>query len=206
MTTTAHQGETLMKVLQERGSTRRGWADATAAQLTTLTGLDSHDIHKMLYAWRKLGYIRATERKDGKATFLTGIRLTERGKNIDLTKSDVLRLDEVEVEVGAANGHSAEAEGAMDKRVDELLQLTSEPTEVRVTAREVVALLPAYPLLAALVGRRDRLLQAAVDVENDAPDLAMTLMSRADRAYTPLEEETVGLLTTLGLTPKKEAV
>ena len=52
---------------------------------------------------------------------------------------------------------------------------------------------PRFPIIEKLTGRKDRLMAMAKNLEDDAPELAIQLMEKADIPLTSLEEESVEL-------------
>lgn len=189
---TGNQATALLRVMRERGKTRRGWVEASIDELVTLTGVDHHDIVKTLQQWKRLGYVKFTEHQQGSVTRLSAIRLTARGNRLSIEAVANAAEPEGSIAGPARNGHSARAVP------------TTKFTPSIPTKEQAVFSLNAYPLIRGLVGRRERLLAAATEVERDAPDLALTLMERAENAYSPLEEEVVSLLGELGAGPRQE--
>lgn len=209
---TGNQATALLRAMRERGKTRRGWVEATVDELVTLTGVDHHDIVKTLQQWKRLGYVKFTEHQQGSVTRLTAIRLTARGNALSIEAVAKATDPEGSITLPSQRRDGNGTKASAGKVGVDLTDARNQPDiapggpveRIMPTKEQAVFNLNAYPLVRGLVGRRERLLAAASEVEHDAPDLALTLMERAENAYSPLEEEVVSLLGELGAGPRQE--
>lgn len=248
---TGNQGPTLLAYLKPRAETRRGWVETTVPEIVAVTGIDHHDVVKVLHQWQRQGLVKFTTHVNGKQERLTAIRLTVAGMGFEYSDErvngqvavvdDIAVVDDyadtVAVAVVATTGESSQAKGGKrtwEKLLDQWrtqahdIEGLSEPeASARVVqlqhdhyaaitqkgaakrAATIAAkvaeapsidrgLLDELPLIASLGQRQERLLNAAVSIEADAPDIAETLIARAQNTYTLLEREVLTLLERLG--------
>lgn len=182
MTMTA-QKPALLAVLSENAD-QRGWVGLEQEDLTRLTGIPQHETVHALWDLQKQGYLKFREQHVQGGSRLTRIRMTAEGRKAAGRPTFV--LDEMAAEEPL-----------------EMLDVAG-PSPVVDTPSPVPGgywTLDNYPLIKALIGRRQKLEQAAILLEEAGmTDLAIAALDKAHEAgvYTPFEAEVVDLVAALG--------
>jgi len=214
------QNPTVLGLLKEHADDRGSVRELTIPQMVRLSGLDHHDVVKTLWQLRQMGLLGFGEERHGKQTAIRAIRLTKSGLRSSLSgmshaagnQPPVESLTAIPAEEIILPEHwdNPWTEQGSNNYVDPdlgPLVLMPEP-EPESTPQPVVlpfpnpprlpAPLADYPLIEALVGRRERLAEAARLLEQAGQmDLATRTLMALDEAPTPLEAEVLRFLAAL---------
>lgn len=152
---------------------QRGWVSLTVQALAARLGFDEHDVTHALWDFQQKGLMKFREHHLGSASTLTALRLTTQGR---------LRMTEL----------SQRTKPAIEAPVVPAVEPVAAISWPSATAVEE----PGYPLIRALVERRENLEAAAALLEKAGQDdLAIATMEKAHAPdlYSPLEAEAVAL-------------